>query len=259
MAVVEWLADRPDGASISDISKDLEIEISIVSRLIATLELDGYVRRLPQAQERYTMGFRLAGAVYRHMSHVGIPDVCIPVLDSLSRKVGELVQLAFVDEDCVRFIAKSTTDQRISLSGLVGRVARPDTMATGKAWLASLPEAERVRVLSRDHGDVPARGTPTLTNLFRELENVSRDGFAVEIEGNMEDVAAIASPVWLGDPLRVVAVITISGPSYRLNRVKLESFAPSLLDAAQQIAELWPAAALARQLGWMPPRLDVAS
>ena len=259
MAVVEWLADRADGATISDISKGLEIEISIVSRLVATLELDAFVRRMPQAPERYTLGFRLAGAVYRHMSLVGIPDICMPELDGLSREIGELVQLAIVDEDCVRFIAKSSTDQRISLSGLVGRVARPDTMATGKAWLASLPEPERLRVLSRDSSDVPIRSRPNVVDLFSELESVLRDGFAIEIEGNMEDVAAIASPVRLGDPLRVVAVLTVSGPSYRLNRTKLKSFAPSILAAAQRIATLWPAAALARQLGWVPPRMDVAS
>lgn len=259
MAIVEWLADRPDGAAITQMSDALEIELSIVSRLVATLEQDGFVRRMSTARDRYALGFRLAGAVYRHMSHVGIPEVCMPVLHALSKEVRELVQLAVVDDNCVRFIAKSDADQRITLRGLVGRVARPDTMATGKAWLAWLSDGERLDVLAASQSDIPKTVDRDMSALLAELEGVRRDGFAIEIEGNIEDVAAVAAPVWAGAPARVVAVLTISGPSYRLDEDKLRSMSVPLMQAASAAADLWPAAALSQQLGWAPLRLDEAS
>ena len=86
MAVTEYLAGRPNGATVTELSDALDIEISIVSRLLATLEAGDYVLRAPQATDHYVLGFKLAGLVYRHVSAYTIPEICMPVLRGLSRR-----------------------------------------------------------------------------------------------------------------------------------------------------------------------------
>ena len=244
MAVAEYLAGRPDGATVSEVSDALNIEISIVSRLLATLEAEDYVGRAPRAADHYVLGFKLAGLVYRHVSAFSVPEICMPALQRLSRHVRELVQLGIVDGDSARIIAKADADQRVTLRGLVGHAARLDTMATGKAWLAWLSDSERLRVLAKSKSDVPVRDPPNLETLFRELRQIRQDGYAIEIRSNVEDVGAIAAPIWAGLPQRIVGVITISGPAYRLDDQRLRQMAPSLLRAAEEVAALWPAVLL---------------
>jgi len=171
MAVLEHLAALRDGASVSEISGTLGIEISVVSRLLATLEADSYVRRLPQAGDRYVLDWRLAALTYRFIDRLSLP-----ALRALAATVQELVQLAIVDGDRVRFIAKAEADQRVTLRGLVGTVAHPDTMATARAWLAWLPESERLRVLANARGDVPVRSHPPLDQLLADLTTIRRLG-----------------------------------------------------------------------------------
>lgn len=244
MAIAEYLAGRPAGATVSELGEALHIEISIVSRLLATLEAGDYVRRAPQAADHYVLGFKLAGLAYRHVSAFTIPEICMPVLQRLSRNVRELVQLALVDGDSVRIIAKADADQRVTLRGLVGHIARLDTMATGKVWLAWLSDEERLRVLAKSKSDVPVRDPPDLETLFRELREIRDDGYAIEIRSNVEDVGAIAAPVWAATPAQIVAVVTISGPAYRLDHQRLEQMAPDILEATREIAALWPAVLL---------------
>lgn len=244
MAVAEYLAGRTAGATVSELSGALNIEISIVSRLLATLVAEDYVHRAPHAADHYVLGFKLAGLVYRHVSAFSVPEICMPALERLSRQVRELVQLAIVDGDSVRIIAKADADQRVTLRGLVGHIVRLDTMATGKAWLAWLGDEDRLRVLANSKSDVPVRDPPNLETLFRGLRQVREDGYAIEIRSNVEEVGAVAAPIWAGLPRRIVGVVTISGPAYRLDHLRLQQMAPDLLTAIDEVAALWPAVLL---------------
>jgi IclR family acetate operon transcriptional repressor len=244
MAVLEFLASAQAGASVSEISTTLGIEISVVSRLLATLEIDSYVRRLPQAGDRYVLGWRLAALTYRFVDRLDVPEACLPALRALAAEVQELVQLAVVDGDSVRFIAKAEADQRVTLRGLVGSAAHPDTMATGRAWLAWLPEADRLRVLAGSRGDVPVRAHPPLDKVLADLAEIRQRGFALETESNLEDVVAVAAPVFAKEPRMVVAVVTVSAPAYRVKRADLIAMAPALVATAARISAIWPAALL---------------
>lgn len=244
MAVLEFLAGVRAGASVSEISGTLGIEISVVSRLLATLEADAYVRRLPEAGDRYVLGWRLAALTYRFVDRLNVADACLPALRALAADVQELAQLAVVDGDRVRFIAKAEVDQRVVLRGLVGHVANPDTMATGRAWVAFLSETDRLRVLAQGGGDVPARSRPSLDRLLAELAAIRQQGYALETENNAEDVVAVAAPVFAREPRSVVAVVTVSAPAYRVQRPQLIAMAPAVRAAADRIGALWPAVLL---------------
>ena len=52
MAVLEYLGANPEGATVSQVSAALDVEISIVSRLLGTLEADEYVRKPPGSDAR---------------------------------------------------------------------------------------------------------------------------------------------------------------------------------------------------------------
>ncbi len=253
MAVIEHLAGLTRGGTVSELSRSLEIEISVVSRLLSTFEGDGYVHRSPASPDRYVLGWRLAALTYRFVDAVQLPEVVLPALRELATEVNEMVQLAVVDGSRLRFVAKADADQRIMLRGLVGRTANPDTTATGKAWLAFLSDEERRDVLANTVGDVPAQSRPSLDELLRDLAETRERGYALETRSNIDEVVAIATPVRAGNPERVVGIVTISGLAFRLDIDRLTGMVPALNRAAAQLESVWPAILLKEHVSGLSP------
>lgn len=239
MALLELLADRPEGIGVVDAAATLEVEVSVISRLLATLEAEGYVRRHP-ANDRHVLGFRTTALALRHASRVDIASTALPYLQALARETRELTQMAIVDGDVLRFIARAQSDQPIAHIGFLGHTVRLSTMAAGRAWLAWLPDERVTALLAADAGSAPVVvPPPSLERLARELKQVRKAGFSVAVD-EFDYAAAIAAPVWAGFPRQVVATVSISGPAFRLPAERLREFAPALLQCTEAISQTWP-------------------
>jgi DNA-binding IclR family transcriptional regulator len=68
-----------------------------------------------------------------------------------------------------------------------------------------------------------------------ELETVRRDGYATAIDELEAGLTAIAAPV-RGPTGDVIAALSISGPTLRLTRARLEELAPALCDQASTLS-----------------------
>jgi DNA-binding IclR family transcriptional regulator len=177
------------------------------------------------------------------------------VLQALADETDELVQLALVEGDHVLFVAKAEgPGQSLRMVPLVGVVAPTHATASGKVWLASLPEAEAVRVIQRQ--GLPRVTSRTITSrgrLLAELRRVRRDGYAVTDGELAEEGRAIAVPILHGGA--VVGAVAVSGPSFRLTLPRLQQLAPRVRQAARELEALWPYEVTARDfgLGVRPP------
>jgi DNA-binding IclR family transcriptional regulator len=131
---------------------------------------------------------------------------------------------------------------------LVGVVAPAHATASGKAWLARLPEREAVAVLDR-HG-MPQLAPRTITSrrrLLAELRAVRARGWAVVDEELAEGGRAIAAPIVCGG--QVVGAVAVSGPTFRLSLPKLYALGPRMLRAAADLGAVWPLQVAARDFG----------
>src|ERR1051326_7251887 len=138
LAVLEALSNEPNGATVSELVTRLQIEKSIVWRLLTTLESDGYVIR-EELADSFRIGLRFAAIALRHIDNLGVSDLCLPTLRDLASKTGELIQLAIVQNDQMIYVAKAEGQQRIRVLSLVGKAAVLHASTAGKVWLASLP------------------------------------------------------------------------------------------------------------------------
>ena len=95
LRVLRVLADSPDGLTVTELSGRLEVNRTIVYRLISTLEQHGLVRR--DARSRLFVGLgvlHLASAVQPLLR-----DLAMPVLRSLAESVGSTAHLTVADGD----------------------------------------------------------------------------------------------------------------------------------------------------------------
>ena len=105
--------------------------------------------------------------------------------------------------------------------------------------LSGVPDDQLDEVLH----ELPAFTELTVTKrseLRRELEKVREQGFAVAVDELEEGLTAIAAPIRNahGD---VIASLSVSGPTFRLDEAKTEEVIPRLQDAATEISH---------RLGW---------
>ena len=95
LRVLRVLADSPEGLTVTELSGRLEVNRTVVYRLISTLEQHGLIRR--DARGRLFVGLgvlHLASAVQPLLR-----DLAMPVLRSLAEEVGSTAHLTVADGD----------------------------------------------------------------------------------------------------------------------------------------------------------------
>ncbi len=241
LAVLARLAQAADGLSVTDLHRLLEIEKSTVSRILTTLTAEGYTRR-DGLTDRYHLTFRLPAMVYAYFSAVNFPQRCVPMLRQLANETGELVELSVVDGDNLWYIAKVEGWRRVRLTPPGRGPVELHATATGKAWLATRPQLEVVRILSTRRFRALAPGTITSVERYlEELETVRAAGYATCWEEFAEDccsmAVAIPSPV---DPGAAVGAITLAAPTFRFTREDMARLGPRLHEVAHAVSATWP-------------------
>jgi DNA-binding IclR family transcriptional regulator len=238
MAILECLSEAPKGATISELVTRLDVEKSIVSRIVATLEGDGYVVRTGQG-DSFSIALRFAAITLRHIDQLGISEFCLPLLRELVDKTGELIQLAITENGRMVYVAQAEGKQRIRLLSLIGRSVVLHASTAGKVWLASLPEdAALATVLKQGFKPQTAKTIRTLDQLRAELTRVRKHGYATVSEELIEGAAAVGVPVWNTRGDRVLGAIVLSSPVYRLSKKRTIELVPMLKEAAAKLTQL---------------------
>lgn len=242
LSIVEALASAQDGLTVSELARQLRVHKGVVSRTLRQLAARGYVVPAP-ATRRFHLGLSILALGLRYADRLGFPGVCLPILQDLADETGELVQLGVVDGERLLFVAKAEgRDQRIRMVSMLGQFAPLHATAAGKVFLASLPEAEALRIARRQGLRAFTRRTATSpAALRRELRRVRRLGYAVVEEELFEGAGAVAAAVRLPRAAnRVVATVSVSGPTFRLPAARKHELAPRVVATAARLAELWP-------------------
>jgi len=248
MRVLEVVAGHPEGAALSRLAARLGYGKASLSKILGTLASEGFVRQ-DTLTARFHLGWRLLALAFGHAERVGMPGLCLPILQRLADETDELVQLAVVEDGRLLFVAKAEgPGQQIRMLPLVGLVAPAHATASGKAWLAHLPEAEALAILGRDGlRRLTPRTLTSRTKLLAQLRQTQARGYAIVDEELVEGGRAAAAPIVVAGA--VVGAVALSGPTFRLSLARLERLAPRIRRAAGDLAVVWPPRATARDFG----------
>lgn len=239
IAILEYLAARPDGAPLSAISADLNQLRSACHRTLQELIGYGYVRTMGQ-RGTYALTSKLASLGLSFLSKSGLVDIAQPVINRMAEKTEELVRLAIVDGERLTLVAKAQG----SRSGLrydpdMGIELNLSCSAAGHAWLMTLTEDQAMQAVARQGIGDRARFGPnaprSLKALMAMLKEHRKRGFSLVSETYAPGMSSMAAPVQRrGEP--ATGVIVVAGPSVRLTQARMTAFAPDLMDAAAELA-----------------------
>ena len=249
LAVLSLLASEARSMRLTEVATRLELPPSGVHRLLSTLSGLGWVEQDAET-EFYRLSMKLPVLGNRFLVAARIPSVCQPVLDRLAKQSRELVRLAVLENENLTTIGHAQGAQGSLICQSRSFPTLPlHVTASGKAWLATLPTEEALRlVLSAGLGKPRAFGPKAITTadaLMKELALTAKRGFGLAVEEAEPGVSSVASAIKL-DGGRIVGAIAIVAPAFRLQGKRIRELAELAQSGAAELADLWPLRALAR-------------
>jgi DNA-binding IclR family transcriptional regulator len=158
-------------------------------------------------------------------------------MEQLGSQFHETINLAFFDEGEVIYVDKVESERTLRMDLAVGRRIPAYCTALGKVFLADLTQGQLTAYL-RNRTLIPLTER-TLTNpekLRMNLDRVRRQGFAIDDRELDEGIRCIAAPI--RDELgRVVAAMSVAGPSIRMTLARLESIRDPILKVTTDISQ----------------------
>jgi IclR family acetate operon transcriptional repressor len=239
LAVLEYLANHPDGAQLVQIATELNQLRSGCHRTLHELIRFGYVRQLPHRGD-YALTTKLASIGLSFLSRSGVVDIAQPVINRLAEATEELVRLAVVDGERLTLMAKAQGAR----SGLkydpdMGIDLRLSCSAAGHAWLMTLPEDMAIAHVMRqglgDPGHFGPNAPTSVKALLKMLDGHRKRGFSLIQDVYAPGMSSMAAPVARANE-PATGVVVIAGPSSRLPLKRLTGFGPALLAAANELA-----------------------
>lgn len=231
--ILYCLAEGEQG--LAEICRKVDLEKGTVHRQLSALMNKGVVAKNP-ATGNYTLGqgfFQLArGVLNKHETLVALAHEPMERLNKLSN---ETIVLD-VPKGLYRLCAAQTkSTQDIVYAIEVGATLPINAGAVGKVILACMNEAARERFI--ENLELTPVTQATITDKKQLLEDVSlaaANGYAITFGERVEGSACISVPILVGS--RLIAVLSILGPSYRLNREDLLSYLPAMKSEARIIS-----------------------
>jgi DNA-binding IclR family transcriptional regulator len=237
LSILEVLA-RTGESGVTEIAGELGVHKSTAFRLVATLESHRLVEQIND-RGRYRLGVgnqRHAGAT---TARLDVVSEARPVTRQLAADTGETVNITVLSDESALYLDQAAGSSAQQSHNWVGQRIPLHATSNGKILLSELSDAELAAALPH----LPHYTDHTITSrseLVEQLAEVRRLGYAVAVDELEMGLTAAAAPIRSahGD---IIASMSISGPTFRLTRDRLDETVPMVVEAALEVSH---------RLGW---------
>jgi DNA-binding IclR family transcriptional regulator len=239
LRLLEVFYDEPE-LGVSELSRRLGLHKNNVFRLLATLELGGYMEQ-SASNDRYRLGVRCLelGRAYSR-SHT-LVERARPALGKLVENLGETAHLGVLREFEVVHLDGIQSSRLLVTASRVGQRLPVHCSALGKVLMgcAAAATRERYDALVVSGGALEALTPATVVDgakLFEQLRTVGGLGYALDISECEEGLNCAAAPVY-DENGEVLAALSVSGPSFRVTEDVLYSkVVPMLTSVTKELS-----------------------
>lgn len=223
------LMESDEAITLSSVMEETQLPKSTAARLLRALERNGL------AQRRSGGGFRPGPVLVdyaRRDTPVGdLATLALPYLEALEQETGETTNIAIPTPTGVARLAQVDSHNVLGAGNWVGRRIPPHASSMGKVFMA-------FGAAQPPFGRLARLGPNTITgmaDLLHELEQVRQQGYATTWEELEAGLCSVAAPV-RGSRGTVIAAISVSAPTVRTTRGRLEELAGHVVRTADALS-----------------------
>ena len=235
LRLLKVFSDQDSEIGISDLARRVSLAKSTVHRLASSLVEEGMLEQT-ERDGKYRLGltlFELGSLVRRKMD---VTTEARPYLKALSERTGETIQLAVLEQTTALYIYVIESQRALRMSYQVGTRAPLHCTAVGKVLLAHAQAHTFEATVALGLAALTGATITDAASLRRELVLIGHRGYAFEEEEAEPGLRGVAAPVrdFSG---QAAAAIGISGPTHRMSKKVLQSYARDLLDVSNTVSQ----------------------
>ena len=221
-------------ANVSSLARAAGLPRATALRMIQTLEQEGFLLRVP-GDDRVLLGPELLRLARTTDEQLLLREVSRPIIGDLVATVRETVTLSVVAPDGgLDLVYQVDAPAQLRPRSWVGQRFPLHTSASGKVLLATYDEERLEHFLLEPLARFTPSTITTAEALRAELARVREQQYAVTRDEDEEGLSGIATGI-RGQSEELLGVLTVSGPTQRLDRQRGRHAVDHLLRAAGQI------------------------
>ncbi len=223
--VLEELAKSRGEVGVTELSKRLDLHKNNVFRLLATLEIRGYVEQNPDSED-YRLGVKTNELGQSYLLQSSLVERATPSLKQLCESTGETVSLAVLHNGKeVQFPLCFESKRPVKCGGRIAISFPAKHSAAGRLLLAQLSDAELEELL--------ASNTPQDVAIRNQLNELRSSGLIIDRGAIESDVVTVARVV-RGTNDRVIGAIELTAPQYRSD---IDRFVMLIEESASRLSQ----------------------
>lgn len=211
LRIMSCFTDATPQLRVGDISARLHLTPSLVSRLLSTLEHEGFVERDPDTSF-YRIGRAIITLAGVSLNHNRLRVEALDEMHRVSQRLGLGVNLSVLGDQAIYYLAHIDSPDTPRSYTLIGRHNPLHATGMGKVLLAFMaPDEQEAAFQDLSLPAFTSHTIATREDLHRELDTVRRRGWATELEELALGRACVAAPI-RDRTGAVVAALSFSGP-----------------------------------------------
>jgi IclR family KDG regulon transcriptional repressor len=234
LQIMECFDDEHPERGISEIADAVGLHKTTAYRIVTTLVNYGYLERVADDRQ-YRLGLELANLGYKVIRRMDLRREAFPYMDKLVQDWDEICDLSIFDQGKVFYIEVLRGNHALTIAAAVGQRLPAHCTASGKLFLAHLPSAELDTILSQPLDTYTDNTITSPDELFRQLEIIRNQGYAVDYEEYERGICAVAAPI-CNQKGTVIATIGCPSPISRMTPERISEISMALKEAARAIS-----------------------
>ena len=239
LAVISCFDKNRCKLSLTEVARHTDLARATARRFLHTLHALGYVET---DGKLFWLSPKVLNLGFAYLSSQPLIELIQPYIKEVSDKTGESCSVSVLDLPDIVYIARSLTQQIMSVSLHIGTRLSAISTSMGRVLLADLPDAEIENFIQKTYINNYTKHTLTEnTSILDEVLLAREQGYSVVNQELEIGLCSVSVPI-LNKEGKAMAAINISSQPHKMDKKRLrDELIPSLQAAARKISEVLPA------------------
>tara|TARA_R110000824_G_scaffold288508_2_gene476512 strand:+ start:82172 stop:82978 length:807 start_codon:yes stop_codon:yes gene_type:complete len=238
LAVIRCFDKDHRKLTLTEVAGRAELARATARRFLHTLNSLGYVE---SDGKLFWLSPRVLNLGFAYLSSQPLVDLIQPYIREVSDNTGESCSVSVLDLPDIVYIARSLTQQIMSVSLNIGTRLPALNTSMGRILLAALDDDKISEFICKETIKKYTNQTITETSsIFNEIVSSRKLGYSLVCEELEIGLTSVSVPI-VNKQGKAVAAINISSQPHKMNKKRLkEELLPNLQAAARKISEVLP-------------------
>lgn len=238
--ILEFLAEHPKGAGITEISNSIGLSKATVHRLISTLKGRDFVSQ-SENTDLYSLSYKLLYLSNAISTNLDIFKVSRPIIQNFADEVDATVHLSTLDDSrsniiYIDKIEPTNSNKSFVMSSKVGKKAPCYCTAAGKVLLSQYSDDEIRQIMKNEEYKIYTEKTiKNIDEFLQEIHTVKEQGYALDKHEYDNGIICICVPIY-GLNGKIEFAMSVTGLIIYTTVEELVSLKDSLYNISKEIS-----------------------